>query len=79
MRDEIKNSDKWVMGMETFVNKIRLGPLLHNCLVLYAENANPGLGKGGCVPTNCWPGFPWCLLDETFKLAREEEFNNKNS
>lgn len=58
-----------LLDVEIFVNKICLGPLLHNCLEI--ENANPGFAKEGCVWMNCWLGFPWYLLDETFKLLCE--------
>lgn len=40
--------------METSVNKIRLSPLLQNCLVLKTERANPGFSRGSCVPLSCW-------------------------
>lgn len=58
-----------LLDMETFVNKICVGPLLHNCLAI--GNANPGFSKGGCVWMNCWLAFPWYLLDETCKLLCE--------
>lgn len=49
--------------METFVNKICLGPLLHNCLVLYAENANPGFGKEAVYPgTAGWDSLGICWM-----------------
>lgn len=63
--------------METFVNKICLGPLLHNCLGI--GNGNPGLTKGGCVWMNCWLRFPWYLLDETCKLLCELDRKKKKN
>lgn len=58
-----------LLDVETLVNKICLGPLLHNCLGI--GNANPGCARGGCVRMSCCLGFPWYLLDETFKLLCE--------
>lgn len=77
MRDKINNSDKWVMRMKTFLNKICLGPLFHNCLILKTGNANPGFSNGCCIQANCLLGFPRYLLDETFKLVCEEKVNKK--